>query len=98
MKDAKGTALATEARIRAIAVAAGLMTEEQAEQWIIVKPGVFGKGHFKGVHLPSACTDCGGKTNEGWLPLEVGISREMPERARNQLFFLMNTDNSGTDN
>jgi len=89
MKDAKVEAASHEQRIRAIAVAAGLMTEEQAEQWIIVKPGEFGKGHFKGVHLPSACTDCGGKTNEGWLPLEVGISREMPERARAALMRLM---------
>jgi len=95
MKDAKGTALATEARIRAIAVAAGLMTEQQAERWIVVKIGELGKGHFKNVHqLPSACTDCGKEHSaEGWLPLEIGISREMPERTRYALMVLVEQTN-----
>jgi|SRR5271168_1976487 len=90
MKDAKVEAASHEARIRAIAVAAGLATEQQAERWIVVKPGEFGKGHFKGVHLPEACTGCGKEhSHEGWLPLEVGVSREMPERARAALMRLM---------
>src|SRR5271163_3188351 len=90
MKDLKVEAASQQARIRAIAVAAGLMTEEQAEDWIIVKAGELGKGHFKNVQLPSVCEDCGHEhSDEEWMPMEIGISREMPERTRSALMMLV---------
>jgi hypothetical protein len=92
MKDPKVEAAATEARLRAMAVAAGLVTEQEAEKWIKVQIGEFGKGAFANVELPVACEGCGAEHNEDdWVPLEVGIHLDMPEKARNTLFFLMNT-------
>lgn len=94
MKDIKQEAATAEFRIRAIAVAAGLMTEQQAEQWIVVKAGELGKGHFKNVTLPPACTGCGHEhEEEDWLPLEIGISRDMPERTRSTLMMLVQQGN-----
>ena|SRR5271154_1794461 len=100
MKDIKLEAASTEQRIRAIAVAAGLMTEEQAEKWIFVRAGELGKGHFKNVQLPSVCTGCGHEhvTDEEWLPLEIGISAKMPEKTRERLIFLVQQPGSGTLN
>jgi len=90
MKDIKVEAASHEQRIRAIAVAAGLMTEQQAERWIVVKPLPSSPGHFKNVHLPPTCTGCGKEhDHKGWLPLEIGISREMPERTRAALMTLV---------
>jgi hypothetical protein len=100
MKDIKAEAVATEIRLRAMAVAAGLATEQEAEKWIVVKAGEIGKGSFKGIELPSFCEGCGTEhSHEEWTPLEIGISREMPEKARDTLFFLMNQGGgSGTVN
>lgn len=89
MKDIKAEAASTEARIRAIAVAAGLMTEQQAERWIVVEAGEMGKGHFKNIQ-PPVCTDCGHEHEpDEWMPMEIGISHEMPERTRDALMYLV---------
>jgi len=97
MKDIKVEAAESEVRIRALAVAAGLMTEQQAEAWIVVRAGEFGKEHFKDVTLPQTCPGCGhDHTVDGWLPLEIGISQHMPESTRNALFNLI--DHSGQVN
>jgi len=99
MKDAKVEAASTEQRIRAIAVAAGLLTVEQAEEWIFVRAGEFGKGHFKNVQTPTTCTGCGHEhTEENWLPLEIGISAKMPEKTRERLIMLVQQPGSGTLN
>lgn len=88
MSDAQAEAAETQSRIRAIAVAAGLMTEQQAEKWIMVRAGEFGKGAFRGVATPDVCDHCGGK-DHGWVPLEVGFSMEMPEATRFALIKLL---------
>jgi hypothetical protein len=100
MKNIEIEAASTQTRIRAIAVAAGLMTEEQAEDWIVVRAGEFGKGHFKDVQLPSVCEGCGHEhsSDEQWMPMEIGISREMPERTRAALMMLVQTAGSSTVN
>ena len=99
MIDVKEKAAQTEATLRAMAVAAGLVTEEQAEKWIVVKPGELGKGTFKDIALPTVCEGCGVEHDpDEWTPLEIGFHRDMPEKARETLFFLMNTSGSGTIN
>jgi hypothetical protein len=99
MKDVKVEAEATQTRLRAMAVAAGLATEQEAEKWIVVKPGELGKGTFKNVSLPPVCEGCGKEHDEDeWVPLEIGIHMSMPEKSRDALFFLMNTAGSGTVN
>jgi hypothetical protein len=83
MRDVKAEADETQMRLRAMAVASGLMTESQAEEWIVVKAGKFGKGAFKGVDAPPTCPGCGHDHEEDWVPLEIGVSRDMPEATRN---------------
>ena len=98
MKDPKAEAGDTQMRLRATAVAAGLMTEAQAEQWIIVKAGEFGKGHFKGFTTPPTCPGCGGDhDHEDWVPLEIAMSRDMPEAVRDAFMRLVD-QSSGTVN
>jgi hypothetical protein len=91
MKDAKAEAAETQMRLRATAVASGLMTEWEAEQWIIVKAGKLGKGAFKGVDIPPTCSGCGHDhtDREAWVPLEIAMSRDMPEATRNAFMLLV---------
>jgi hypothetical protein len=99
MKDAKAEAVETQMRFRAIAVASGLMTEAQAEQWIIVKAGEFGKGHFKGITTPPTCPGCGfdhGEEEE-WTPMEIAMSIEMPEATRNAFMWLVQRSNGAVN-
>lgn len=98
MKDAKAEAVETQMRLRAIAVASGLLTEAEAEQWIIVKAGELGKGNFKGMTMPPTCPGCGlDHSHEEWVPLEIAMSREMPEATRNAFMQLVQQTN-GTVN
>jgi len=77
-------------QLRAMAVAAGLMTETQAEEWIIVKAGELGKGRFKGINTPPVCTGCGKEhKHDEWVPLEIGISKMCPHPIRDHLIRLM---------
>ena len=92
MKDATVKAAETQERLRAMAVAAGLATEEQAAKWIVVKAGELGKGTFKDITLPPVCEGCGVEhEDDDWVPLEIGIHMAMPEKSRNTLFLLMNS-------
>lgn len=91
MKDIKAEAAATQIRLRAMAVAAGLMTEAEAKQWIIVRAGELGKGVFKNAEVPPVCTGCGHdhSKDDEWVPLEIGISREVPDHVRDKFILLM---------
>jgi hypothetical protein len=90
MKDAKVEAESAQIRLRALAVSAGLLTEEQAEKWIVVRVGEMGKGPFKNIDLPSVCEGCGADhSNEEWTPLLVGISPEVPKGTREALFMML---------
>jgi len=93
MRDDNTKAMESQTRIRALAVAAGLMTEQEAEKWIVVKAGELGKGKFKDVTLPQTCPGCGHDHDaDGWLPLEIGVSHNMPESTREALFKLITND------
>jgi hypothetical protein len=97
MKDSKVEAVETQMRLRAIAVASGLMTEAQAEQWIVVKGGELGKGHFKDV-IPPVCPGCGSDhTSEEWIPLEIAIHRAMPEATRDAFMRLVEQSNGSVN-
>jgi hypothetical protein len=98
MRDAKAEAVETQMRLRAIAVASGLMTEAQAEQWIVVKAGEMGKGAFKGL-TPPTCPGCGHdhSADDDWVPLEIAMSREMPEATRNAFMRLVESSNGAVN-
>lgn len=98
MKDVKAEAVETQMRLRAIAVAAGLMSEVEAEQWIVVKAGKLGRGAFKGLAASLTCPGCGGDhTHEEWVPLEIGMSRDMPEATRNAFVQLVQHSNGAVN-
>ena len=90
MDKAQLRAIETQERIRALVVAAGLMTETEAEENIVVQVAKLGEGSFKHVHLPSKCEGCGCEhTAEDWVPLEIGISRVVPIEVRDKIMLLM---------
>ena len=79
MDKAQLQAIETQEKIRALVVAAGLMTEAEAVEYIVVQVGKLGEGSLKNVHLPPKCEGCGCEhTAEDWVPLEIGISRMVP--------------------
>jgi hypothetical protein len=99
MEKAQLQAIETQEKIRALVVAAGLMTEAEAEEYIAVKVGKLGEGSFKGAELPpTKCEGCGCEHNhEDWVPLEIGISRIVSDEVRNKIALLM-TYTSGPAN
>jgi hypothetical protein len=90
MDKAQLQAIETQEKIRALVVAAGLMTEAEAEAYIVVLVAKLGEGSFAGVHVPDKCEGCGCESNpEDWIPLEIGISRTVPLEVRDKIMLLM---------
>lgn len=90
MDKAQLQALETQEKIRALVVAAGLMTESEAEQYIIVQALKLSDGELRDLKLPSKCGDCGCETSlEDFIPLEIGVSRMVPDEVRHQIMLLM---------
>jgi hypothetical protein len=90
MDKAQLQAIETQERIRALVVAAGLMTEKEAEEYIVVQVGKLGEGSLKNVVPPTKCEGCGCEhAAEDWVPLEIGISRMVPMETRDKIMLLM---------
>ena len=90
MDKAQIQALETQEKIRALVVAAGLMTESEAAEYIIVQVGKLGEGSLKDVVPPTKCEGCGCEhAAEDWVPLEIGVSRLVSEETRNKIMLLM---------
>ena len=90
MDKAQLQAIETQEKIRALVVAAGLMTETEAEEYIVVQVGKLGEGSFKDAVVPTICEGCGHEhTHEDWVPLEIGISRMVPMETRDKIMLLM---------
>ena len=84
MRDPKIEAATAQAKLRALAVATGLLTEEEAEKWIVVFPADLSK--FAPEDIPH-CENCG-----EMIPLEIGIHMAVPEETRAKLMLLLETD------
>ena len=98
MGKAQLQAVETQEKIRALVVAAGIMTEAEAEEYIVVQVGKLGEGSFKNAVMPTVCDGCGCEHNhEDWIPLEIGISRLVSDEVRNKIALLM-TYTSGPTN
>jgi hypothetical protein len=55
-----------------------------------------GEGHFR--NAPTYCEGCGCEhAADDWVPLEIGVSTEVPEEIRQALFSLL-TSTSGPAN
>jgi hypothetical protein len=90
MDKAQVKAIETQEKIRALVVAAGLMTEAEAVEYIVVQVAKLGEGHFKNVHPPDKCEGCGCEhAAEDWVPLEIGISRIVSMEVRDKIMLLM---------
>ena len=98
MDKAQLQAIETQEKIRALVVAAGLMTEAEAEEYIVVQVGKLGEGSFKNAHVPSTCEGCGCEHNiEDWVPLEIGVSRLVSAEVRNKIMLLMSHTSGPTN-
>ncbi len=99
MEKAQLQAIEAQEKIRALVVAAGLMPEAEAEEYIIVRVGKLGEGALKDItSLPSHCEGCGCEHDpEDFVPLEIGISRMISDDVRQQIALLM-TYTSGPAN
>jgi hypothetical protein len=90
MDKAQIQAIETQEKIRALVVAAGLMTEAEAVEYIVVQVAKLGEGSFKNIQVPDKCEGCGCEHNpEDWVPLEIGISRTVPLEVRDKIMLLM---------
>ena len=90
MDKAQIQAIETQEKIRALVVAAGLMTEAEAVEYIVVQVAKLGEGSFKHTNLPSTCEGCGAEHSpEDWVPLEIGISRIVSMEVRDKIMLLM---------
>ena len=90
MDKAQVQALEAQEKIRALVVAAGLMSQVEAEEYIIVRVGKIGEGALKNVVLPAKCDSCGCEhSHEDWIPLEIGISNAVSDDVRSQIALLM---------
>ena len=90
MEKAQVQALEAQEKIRAMVVAAGLMSQAEAEEFIFVRVGKIGEGALKNAVLPTKCDGCGCEhSHEDWIPLEIGISNAVSDDVRNQIALLM---------
>lgn len=90
MDKAQMQALETQEKIRALVVAAGLMTESEAEQYIIVQVAKLSESALRDIKLPPKCDGCGCEhLPEDFIPLEIGVSRLVSDEVRHKIMLLM---------